>query len=104
VKDARTLLKLPPIITAVLSAGETLVPHVEAPSLGLDAGPPAQTGATLVPQMRGEGCPTAESFGLPEQVDAGPRKKKGKVLRFLSASDGGEAANVSDVSTADSGH
>jgi hypothetical protein len=104
VKDARTLLKLPPIITAVLSAGETLVPHVEAPSLGLDAGPPAQTGATLVPQMRGEGCPTEESFGLPEQVDAVPRKKKGKVLRFLSASDGGEAANVSDVSTADSGH
>jgi len=103
VKAARKTRNVPPIIAAALSTGGTLVPHVEMP-LGLGGGP--QTGGTLAPpvEMRdSEVCPTAESFGLPEQVDAGPRKKKGKVLRFLSAGDAGEPSDASHVSTADSG-
>ena len=103
VKAARKKRNVPPIIAAALSTGDTLVPHVEMP-LSLGGGP--QTGGTLAPpvEMRdSEVCPTAEAFGLPEQVDAGPRKKKGKVLRFLSAGDAGEPSDASLVSTADSG-
>lgn len=106
VKAGRIARNIPPIIAAALSTGDTLVPHVEMP-LSLGGGPPAQTGGTLAPpvEMRdSEVCPTAESFGLAGQVDAGPRKKKGKVLRFLSAGDAGEPSDASHVSTADSGH
>jgi hypothetical protein len=82
--------------------GETLVPDVEMPALALDVGP--QTDERLLPHDA-DVCPTAQSFGLSAQVDAaGPRKKKTKVLRFLSASDAGGASAMSDVSTADSGH
>jgi len=99
VKEERVLKNLEPIIQAVFPAGETLVPDVEMPSLALDVGP--QTHEPLLPHDA-DVCPTAQSFGLSAQVDAaGPRKKKTKVLRFLSASDAGGA---SDVSTADSGH
>jgi hypothetical protein len=99
VKKDRMKRSLDPIIRAVFPAGETLVPDVEMPSLALDVGP--QTDEPLLPHDA-DVCPTAQSFGLSAQVDAaGPRKKKTKVLRFLSASDAGGA---SDVSTADSGH
>jgi hypothetical protein len=99
VKEERVLKNLEPIIQAVFPPGETLVPDVEIPSLALDVGP--QTDEPLLPHDA-DVCPTAQSFGLSAQVDAaGPRKKKTKVLRFLSASDAGGA---SDVSTADSGH
>jgi hypothetical protein len=99
VKNRRVQKKLDPIIQAVFPAGETLVPDVEMPSLALDVGP--QADEPLLPHDA-DVCPTAQSFGLSAQVDAaGPRKKKTKVLRFLSASDAGGA---SDVSTADSGH
>ena len=98
-KEERVLKNLEPIIQAVFPPGETLVPDVEIPSLALDVGP--QTDEPLLPHDA-DVCPTAQSFGLSAQVDAaGPRKKKTKVLRFLSASDAGGA---SDVSTADSGH
>ncbi len=80
-------------------ADETLVPDVEMPALALDVGP--QTDEPLLPHDT-DVCPTAQSFGLSAQVDAaGPRKKKTKVIRFLSVSDTG---GDSDVSTADSGH
>jgi hypothetical protein len=99
VKEDRIKRRLDPIIQAVFPAGETLVPDVEMPALALDVGP--QTVEPLLPHDA-DVCPTAQSFGLSVQVDAaGPRKKKTKVLRFLSASDAGGA---SDVSTADSGH
>jgi len=99
VKKDRIRRRLDPIIQAVFPAGETLVPDVEMPSLALDVGP--QADEPLLPHDA-DVCPTAQSFGLSAQVDAaGPRKKKTKVLRFLSASDAGGA---SDVSTADSGH
>jgi hypothetical protein len=99
VKEDRIKRSLDPIIKAVFPVGETLVPDVEMPSLALDVGP--QTDEPLLPHDA-DVCPTAQSFGLSAQVDAaGPRKKKTKVLRFLSASDAGGA---SDVSTADSGH
>jgi hypothetical protein len=99
VKTDRIRRRLDPIIQAVFPAGETLVPDVEMPALALNVGP--QTDGPLLPHDA-DVCPTAQSFGLSAQVDAaGPRKKKTKVLRFLSASDTG---GVSDVSTADSGH
>jgi hypothetical protein len=92
----------PVLLNAVLSMDETLMPHVEMPSLSLDVCLPPPTAEALATH-EADACPTAESFGLPAQADAaGPRKKKTKVLRFLSAGESGES--VPDVSTAGSGH
>jgi len=102
VKQDRIRRKLDPIVKAVFPTGEALVPHVEMPLLALDVGP--QTDEPLLPRDA-DVCPTAQAFGLSAQVDAaGPRKKKTKVLRFLSANETDQTSNVSDVSTADSGH
>jgi hypothetical protein len=102
VKEDRIKKRLDPIIQAVFPTGEALVPHVEMPLLALDAA--AQTGEPLLARDA-DVCPTAQAFGLSAQVDAaGPRKKKTKVLRFLSANETDQTSNVSDVSTADSGH
>ena len=101
VKVYRETKKLPALLGAVLSTGETLMPRVKMSAPQLPVCPAPRT--TDLATHESDACPTAESFGLPVQADAaGPRKKKTKVLRFLSAGESGES--VPDVSTAGSGH
>lgn len=103
VKVYRETNKLPALLTAVLPTGETIVPHVTMP-LQLSVCPAPRTAEALATH-EADACPTAESFGLPAQADAaGPRKKKTKVLRFLSAGESSDTPHIPDVSTAGSGH
>jgi hypothetical protein len=101
VKTFREKNNLPALLATVLPTGETLIPHISMPPHLSVCLPPPTAGADALATDASDARPTAESFGLPTQADAGPRKKKTKVLRFLSATDTGGA---SDVSTADSGH
>ena len=103
IKKLRETNKLPALLTAVLPMGETIVPHVSMP-LQLSVCPAPRT-ADALGTHEADACPTAESFGLPVQADAaGPRKKKTKVLRFLSAGESSDTPHIPDVSTAGSGH
>ena len=103
VKDFREKNNLPALLATVLPTGETLIPHISMPPHLSVHLPPPTAGADALATDASDARPTAESFGLPAQADAGPRKKKTKVLRFLSAGESSEAPHIPDVSTAGAG-